>query len=74
MDSGNLIAFLKKFSFGRLIGCGIVLRIAVALVDGVFGLEINEIENFNICLFVVALIYTVFWMFNKSYSDEEYED
>ena len=35
MDSGNLIAFLKKFSFGRLIGCGIVLRIAVALVDGV---------------------------------------
>ena len=48
MDSGNLIAFLKKFSFGRLIGCGIVLRIAVALVDGVFGLEINEIENFNI--------------------------
>ena len=58
MDSGNLIAFLKKFSFGRLIGCGIVLRIAVALVDGVFGLEINEIENFNIYLFVVALIYT----------------
>ena len=55
MDSGNLIAFLKKFSFGRLIGCGIVLRIAVALVDGVFGLEINEIENFNIYLFVVAL-------------------
>ena len=50
MDSGNLIGFLKKFSFGRLIGCGIVLRIAVALVDGVFGLEINEIENFNICL------------------------
>ena len=47
MDSGNLIAFFKKFSFGRLIGCGIVLRIAVALVDGVFGLEINEIENFN---------------------------
>ena len=74
MDSGNLIAFLKKFSFGRLIGCGIVLRIAVALVDGVFGLEINEIENFNIYLFVVALSYTVFWMFNKSYSDEEYED
>jgi hypothetical protein len=49
MDSGNLIAFLKKFSFGRLIGCGIVLRIAVALVDGVFGLEINEIENFINC-------------------------
>ena len=74
MDSGNLIAFLKKLSFGRLIGCGIVLRIAVALVDGVFGLEINEIENFNIYLFVVAFSYTVFWMFNKSYSDEEYED
>ncbi len=24
MDTGNIIAFLKKFSFGRLIGCGIV--------------------------------------------------
>ena len=42
MDTGNLIAFIKKFSFGRLIASGILLRIAVAIVDGVFGLEINE--------------------------------
>ena len=74
MDTGNLIAFIKKFSFGRLIASGILLRIAVAIVDGVFGLEINELENFNIYIFVIALIYTIFWMFNKSYSDEEYED
>ena len=74
MDTGNLIAFIKKFSFGRLIASGILLRIAVAIVDGVFGLEINELENFNIYIFVIALIYTIFWMFNKSYSDEEYDD
>ena len=74
MDSGNLIAFLKKFSFGRLIACGITLRVVIAIIDGVFGLEINELENFNIYIFVIALIYTIFWMFNKSYSDEEYED
>ena len=46
MDSGNLIAFLKKFSFGRLIACGITLRVVIAIIDGVFGLEINELENF----------------------------
>lgn len=74
MDTGNLIAFIKKFSFGRLIASGILLRIAIAIVDGVFGLEINEITNFNIIIFVIALIYTIFWMFNKSYSDDEYED
>ena len=74
MDTGNLIAFIKKFSFGRLIASGILLRIAIAIVDGVFGLEINEIPNFNIIIFVIALIYTIFWMFNKSYSDDEYED
>jgi len=74
MDTGNLIAFLKKFSFGRLIACGITLRVLIAIIDGVFGLEINETENFNIYIFVIALIYTIFWMFNKSYSDEEYED
>ena len=71
MDSGNLIAFLKKFSFGRLIGCGIVLRVAIALIDGVFGLEINETTNFNIFIFAIALAYTIFWMFNKSYSEED---
>ncbi len=41
MDTGNIIAFLKKFSFVRLIGTGI------------------------------ALAYTILWMFNKSYSEEE---
>ena len=74
MDTGNLIEFLKKFSFGRWIACGITLRVVIAIIDGVFGLEINELENFNIYIFVIALIYTIFWMFNKSYSDEEYED
>ena len=71
MDTGNLIAFIKKFSFGRLIACGILLRIAVAIVDGVFGLLINEIPNFNIFIFAIALAYTIFWMFNKSYSEED---
>ena len=33
MDTGNIIAFLKKFSFGRLIGSGIVLRVLIAIVD-----------------------------------------
>ena len=71
MDTGNLIAFIKKFSFGRLIDSGILLRIAVAIVDGVFGLEINETPNFNIFIFAIALAYTIFWMFNKSYSEED---
>jgi hypothetical protein len=47
MDTGNIIAFLKKFSFGRLIGSGIVLRVLIAIVDGIFELEINELPNFN---------------------------
>ena len=71
MDTGNLIAFLKKFSFGRLVFSGILLRISAALIDGIFGLEINETPNFNIYIFVIALIYTIFWMFNKSYSEED---
>ena len=71
MDTGNLIAFLKKFSFGRLIFSGILLRISAALIDGIFGLEINETPNFKIYIFVIALIYTIFWMFNKSYSEED---
>ena len=71
MDTGNLIAFLKNFSFGRLIFSGILLRISAALIDGIFGLEINETPNFNIYIFVIALIYTIFWMFNKSYSEED---
>ena len=71
MDTGNIIAFLKKFSFGRLIGFGIVLRGLIAIVDGIFDLEINELPNFNLYIFGIALAYTILWMFNKSYSEEE---
>ena len=71
MDTGNIIAFLKKFSFGRLIGSGIVLRVVIAIVDGIFNLEINELPNFNLYIFALALAYTTLWMFNKSYTDEE---
>lgn len=71
MDSGNTIAILKKFSFGRLIGSGIILRILIAIVDGIFNLEINELPNFNFYIFGIALAYTILWMFNKSYSEEE---
>ena len=71
MDSGNTIAILKKFSFGRLIGSGIILRILIAIVDGIFNLEINELTNFNFYIFGIALAYTILWMFNKSYSEEE---
>ena len=71
MDTGNIIAFLKKFSFGRLIGFGIVLRVLIAIVDGIFDLEINELPNFNLYIFGIALAYTILWMFNKSYSEEE---
>ena len=71
MDTGNIIAFLKKFSFGRLIGSGIVLRVLIAIVDGIFNLEINELPNFNFFIFGIALAYTILWMFNKSYTEEE---
>jgi len=72
MDTGNIIAFLKKFfSFGRLIGSGIVLRVLIAIVDGIFNLEVNELPNFNFYIFGIALAYTILWMFNKSYSEEE---
>ena len=71
MDTGNIIAFLKKFSFGILIGSGIVLRVLIAIVDGIFNLEINELPNFNLYIFGIALAYTILWMFNKSYSEEE---
>ena len=40
MDTGNIIAFLKKFSFGRLIGSGIVLRVLIAIVDGILILKL----------------------------------
>ena len=71
MDTGNIIAFLKKFSFVRLIGSGIVLRVLIAIVDGIFNLEVNERPNFNLYIFGIALAYTILWMFNKSYSEEE---
>ena len=71
MDTGNIIAFLKKLSFGRLIRYGIVLRVLIAIVDGIFNLEVNELPNFNLYIFGIALAYTILWMFNKSYSEEE---
>ena len=71
MDTGNIISFLKKFSFVRLIGTGIVLRVLVGIVDGIFSLEINELPNFNLYIFALALTYTTLWMFNKSYTEEE---
>ena len=58
MDTGNIIAFLKKW-------------ILIAIVEGIFNLEINELPNFNLYIFGIALAYTILWMFNKSYSEEE---
>ena len=71
MDTGNIIAFFKKFSFVRLIGSGIVLRVLIAIVDGIFNLEINDLPNFNFYIFGIALAYTILWMLNKSYSEED---
>ena len=70
MDTGNFISLLKRFSFSRLIFSGIFLRVVIAIVDGIFGLEINELPNFSFYIFFLALAYTVLWMFNKSYSEE----
>ena len=56
MDTGNIIAFLKKFSFVRLIGTGIVLRVLIGIVDGIFNLEINELPNFNLYIFINSKI------------------
>ena len=67
MDTGHIISFLKKFRFGRLIGSGILLRVVIAIVDGIFALEINELPNFNFYIFCLAMAYTILWMFNKSY-------
>jgi hypothetical protein len=71
MDTGNIISFLKKFSFGLCLRSGIVLRVLIAIVDGIFELEINELPNFNFFIFGLALAYTILWMFNKSYIEEE---
>ena len=65
MDTGNIISFLKKFSFGRLIGSGILLKVVIAIVDGIFALEINELPNFNFFIFGLAMAYTILWMFNN---------
>ena len=64
-------SFLKKVSFGRLIGSGILLKVVIAIVDGIFALEINELPNFNFFIFGLAMAYTILWMFNKSYIEEE---
>ena len=74
MDTGNIIGFFKKFSFFRLVWTGIVLRIFVSIADAVFDLGIENIPNFNYYIFAIALGYTLLWMFNKSYIEEDEED
>ena len=71
MDTGNIIWFFKKFSFFRLVWTGIVLRIFVSIADAVFDLGIESIPNFNYYIFAIALGYTLLWMFNKSYIEED---
>ena len=70
-DTGNIMSFLKRFRFGRLIGFGRILRVVIAIVDGIFGLEINELTNFYFYIFGLALALNVLWMLNKSYSEED---
>ena len=74
MDTGNIIGFFKKFSFFRLVWTGIVLRIFVSIADAVFDLGIESIPNFNYYIFAIALGYTLLWLFNKSYIEEDEED
>ena len=74
MDTGNIIGFFKKFSFFRLVWTGIVLRIFVSIADAVFDLGIESIPNLNYYIFAIALGYTLLWMFNKSYIEEDEED
>ncbi len=71
MDTGSVIGFFKKFSFFRLVWTGIILRIFVSIADAVFDLGIQEITNFNYYIFAIALGYTILWMFNKSYIEED---
>ena len=73
MDSGNIISVFKRFSIWRLIWSGIFLRIFTAIVDGIFSLGIREIPNYNYYIFALALAYTLLWMFNKSYIEEDEE-
>ena len=74
MDTGNIIGFFKKFSFFRLFWTGIILRIFTSIADAVFNLGIQDIPNFNYYIFAIALGYTLLWMFNKSYIEEDEED
>jgi hypothetical protein len=73
MDSGNIISLFKRFDIWRLIWSGILLRIFTAIVDGIFSLGIREIPNYNYYIFALALAYTLLWMFNKSYIEEDEE-
>ena len=74
MDTGNIIGFFKKFSFFRLVWTGIILRIFVSIADAVFDLGIEGIPNFNYYIFAIALGYTLLWMFNKSYIEEDEDE
>jgi len=71
MDSGGIISFFKKFDIWRLIWSGILLRVFAAIIDGIFNLGIREIPAFNYYIFALALTYTIVWMFNKSYEEED---
>ena len=71
MDCGNIIGFFKKFDIWRLIWSGILLRVFTAIIDGIFNLGIQDIPSFNYYIFALALTYTIVWMFNKSYEEED---
>jgi len=71
MDSGNIISIFKRFDIWRLIWSGILLRIFTAIIDAIFSLGISDIPNYNYYIFALALIYTIIWMFNKTYIEEE---
>ena len=71
MDSGGIISFFKKFDIWRLIWSGILLRVFAAIIDGIFNLGIREIPSFNHYIFALALTYTIVWMFNESYEEED---
>ncbi|MFL2647440.1 MAG: hypothetical protein EVA29_02070 [Candidatus Actinomarinales bacterium] len=71
MDSGGIISFFKKFDIWRLIWSGILLRVFAAIIDGIFNLGIREIPAFNYYIFALALTYTIVWMFNESYEEED---
>ena len=57
MDTGNIIIFLKKFSFIRLVGTGIVLRVFIAIIDGIFGYKLMKLKTLT-SIFLVLLWHT----------------